>query len=376
MNKILIMPDSYKGSLTAQKFCQITENVLKKYFTKADIKQFPIADGGEGTTDCFLNIDSFKKIHTKALNAFFEETDVYYAFDGYTRVIEMAMCASLPSAKGRENPATTTTYGVGQMLRHAVKIGAKQILIGLGGSCTNDAGVGMARGAGVCFFDKNNQNFIPTGESLDVIKDYDDTEFKNIFKDIKITAMCDIDNILYGENGAAYIFAPQKGADIEMVKMLDNKLKAVSDTVYNKTGMQYDKIKGSGAAGGMGFGVCAFLKGNLKSGTDAILDIINFEEELKDTDLILTGEGKLDSQSLSGKAVIGISRRAKKQNVPVIAITGAYTKDYRGAYDEGLTAVFSTNPCPQDITQAISNIENNLEATIENIAKILKIQKG
>ena len=376
MKKIIIMPDSFKGSLSARDFCKITKEVLNKYFPDCEIKTFPVADGGEGTTDCFLSIGGFEKIPVRVKNAFMEGTEAYYAFNGETRVIETAACASLPSAKGRENPVTTTTYGVGQMMRHAAAIGAKRILLGLGGSCTNDAGAGMARGAGVKFFDRAGKEFIPVGGTLDLIANFDDGLYKKEFADIEITAMCDIDNVLYGESGAAFVFAPQKGADEKTVKLLDGKLKAVADFIHGKTGKSYHSVKGAGAAGGMGFGVCAFLGGKLKSGTDAVLDAIEFEKEAESANLIITGEGKLDRQSLSGKAVVGICRRAKKLGVPVIALTGAYTQDYIKAYCEGLTAVFSTNTAPMSLRQATADIEKNLSATIENIAKILLIKKG
>ena len=371
MKKIILIPDSFKGTLSAAEFCHISSDVLKKHFPATEIISLPLADGGEGTTDCFLTMDGYTKVTATVKNAFMEDITGYYAVKGNTAVMEMAMCASLPSAKGRENPATTTTYGVGQLICHAVENGAKKIILGLGGSCTNDAGTGMAAALGVQFFDKDGNSFIPTGETLDKITALNTENTDILLKDVEITAMCDIDNPLYGKNGAAYIFAPQKGADSEMVAVLDEKLKYIASFTEKQTGNNYYDIKGAGAAGGMGFGVCAFLGGSLKPGVNLILETIGFENQLSDTDLIITGEGRLDSQSLSGKAVIGISRIAQKYNVPVIAVVGSVADDVSPVYTQGVTAVFTTNTQPVPFEIAAANTGRNLEFTVENIRRMI-----
>lgn len=371
MKKIILIPDSFKGTLSAAEFCHISSDVLKKHFPATEIISLPLADGGEGTTDCFLTMDGYTKVTATVKNAFMEDITGYYAVKGNTAVMEMAMCASLPSAKGRENPATTTTYGVGQLICHAVENGAKKIILGLGGSCTNDAGTGMAAALGVQFFDKDGNSFIPTGATLDKIIAFNTEKADILLKDIEITAMCDIDNPLYGKNGAAYIFAPQKGADSEMVAVLDEKLKYIASLTEKQTGNNYYDIKGAGAAGGMGFGVCAFLGGSLKPGVNLILETIGFENQLSDTDLIITGEGRLDSQSLSGKAVIGISRIAQKYNVPVIAVVGSVADDVSPVYTQGVTAVFTTNTQPVPFEIAAANTGRNLAFTVENIRRMI-----
>ena len=369
MKKFIIIPDSFKGTITAGEFCSISSAVLKKHFPDSKIISLPLADGGEGTTDCFLQMDGYKKVTTKAMNAFMEEKEVYYAMKDDVAVMEMAMCASLPSAKGRENPATTTTYGVGQLILHAVENGAKKIILGLGGSCTNDAATGMAAALGVKFYDENNKEFIPAGENLNKICSYNTKHTEDLLKDVEIIAMCDIDNPLYGKNGAAYIFAPQKGADEQMVSMLDDNLKAIATLSEKQTGKDFYTLKGAGAAGGMGFGVCAFLGGSLRPGVDLILDTVDFEKQIADADYIFTGEGRLDSQSLSGKAVIGIARRAKGKNV--IAVVGSVADSWEKAYDEGVTAVFTTNLQPVPFEIAAQYAHKNLEHTVENIARLL-----
>ncbi|MBQ7902515.1 MAG: glycerate kinase [Oscillospiraceae bacterium] len=376
MKKIILIPDSFKGTITAGQFCTISEKVLKTYFPECEVISLPLADGGEGTTDCFLQMKGYQKVNTTAMNAFMEEIPVYYAVNGTTAVMEMAMCASLPSAKGRENPATTTTYGVGQLVRHAVENGAKKVILGLGGSCTNDAGAGMAAALGVKFFDEKGEEFIPTGQTLDRIASFDTAEAVKLLADVELLAMCDIDNPLYGINGAAYIFAPQKGADAPMVEMLDNKLQHIAHLAEKQTGINYYDLKGAGAAGGMGFGVCAFLGGSLQPGVNLILDTIDFDTQIQGADLVITGEGRIDSQSLSGKAVIGISRRAKEKNVPVIAVVGSAQDGYQAGYDQGLTAVFTTNTEPVPFEQAAKNAHRNLEQTVDNIARLITALEG
>ena len=371
MKKVILIPDSFKGTITAAEFCNISSDVLKEHMPNCEIVSLPLADGGEGTTDCFLTMDGYTKITANVKNAFMEDITGYYAVKGKTAVIEMAMCASLPSAKGRENPSTTTTYGVGQLIVHAVKNGAEKIILGLGGSCTNDAGTGMAAALGVEFYDENGSCFIPAGETLDKISSYSTHKAMEFLKSTQITAMCDIDNPLYGKNGAAYIFAPQKGADTAMVADLDEKLKYIASLTEKQTGNNYYDIKGAGAAGGMGFGVCAFLGGSLKQGVNLILDTIGFEKQLSDTDLIITGEGRLDNQSLSGKAVIGISRIAQQHNVPVIAVVGSVAGDITPVYSQGVTAIFTTNTQPVPFEIAAANAKTNLKFTTENIARLI-----
>ena len=364
MKKIILIPDSFKGTVTAGEFCEIAEKAIKKHIPDCNILSLPLADGGEGTTDCFLRMDGYKKVELTVKNAFMEDKRAYYAVNGNTAVMEMAMAASLPDAKGREDPSLTTTYGVGQMILHAVKNGAEKIIIGLGGSSTNDAGTGMAAALGVKFYDSDGDSFIPAGGTLDRISAFDASQAQENLGGVQLLAMCDIDNPLYGENGAAYIFAPQKGADKEMVKVLDNNLRHIAALSENILGKDYHSLKGAGAAGGMGFGVCAFLGGSLKPGVNLILDEIEFDREKTDADLIITGEGRIDSQSLSGKAVLGIARRAG--GVPVIAVPG-----YEDAFEQGLTAVFTTNMQPVPFEQAAKDAHRNLHSTMDNIARLI-----
>lgn len=373
MKKILIMPDSFKGSLTAGEFCRIARQRLKEVFgDRYDILSIPMADGGEGTADCFLALDGFERICVTVHNAYMETVPAYYALRGDTAVIELAQAASLPSVMGREDPALTTTYGVGDMIADAVKRGAVNILLGLGGSCTNDAGCGMARALGTVFKDSDNNSFLPTGGTLDKVCSIDTTVTEKLLDKVKITAMCDVNNPLFGENGAAYIFAPQKGASPDKVRLLDDKLRAIADLVKDISGEDLSGQPGAGAAGGTGFGVTALLKGELKNGTALILDTIGFDELLEDTALILTGEGNFDAQSLSGKTVMGIADRAKKKNVPVVVISGGSEQE-RNAYNRGVSAVYTTSFGPQSLEDAKKNVVRDLKRAVVNTARLIDI---
>ena len=373
MKKILIMPDSFKGSLTAGEFCRIARQRLKEVFgDRYDTLSIPMADGGEGTADCFLALDGFERICVTVHNAYMETVPAYYALRGDTAVIELAQAASLPSVKGREDPARTTTYGVGDMIADAVKRGVVNILLGLGGSCTNDAGCGMARALGTVFKDSDNNSFLPTGGTLDKVCSIDTTVTEKLLDKVKITAMCDVNNPLFGENGAAYIFAPQKGASPDKVRLLDDKLRAIADLVKDISGEDLSGQPGAGAAGGTGFGVTALLKGELKNGTALILDTIGFDELLEDTVLILTGEGNFDAQSLSGKTVMGIADRAKKKDVPVVVISGGSEQE-RNAYNRGVSAVYTTSFGPQSLEDAKNNIKRDLKRAVVNTARLIDI---
>ena len=243
----------------------------------------------------------------------------------------------------------------------------------LGGSCTNDCGVGAASALGTVFKNKNVEEFIPVGKNLNEIEYIDISKTLEKLKNCKVTAMCDIDNPMYGENGAAFVFAPQKGADENMVKMLDKNLRSLSEKIKKNLNKDVSNIKGSGAAGAFGAGVCAFFNGELKSGIEIILDLIDFDNLISDADIIFTGEGQIDSQSLNGKVVIGISKRAKKQNVPVIVLAGSIGEGAEKAYDEGVSAIFSINQKAEDYSISRFKAKENLEKTIDSLLRYYNV---
>jgi len=372
MKKCIIIPDSFKGTISSTEICNIIKEKLLYYYPHCNVITIPIADGGEGTVDSFLAIVKGKRVKVTASGPYKEKILCDYARFGETAVIEMAQAAGFTLVKGKENPAETTTYGVGELIRHAIENGCKEIIIGLGGSCTNDGGTGMAAALGVRFIDDKGEEFIPTGGTLDKIMRIDASPAKEVLRGCRITAMCDIDNPMYGENGAAYVFAPQKGADEKMVRMLDRNLRILSDLIIRDIGKDVSQLPGAGAAGAMGAGVAAFLNGELKSGIQILLDLIRFEEMLEDADLVFTGEGKIDGQSLRGKVVVGVAERASKFGVPVVAIVGDVSDDAYAAYDKGVTAIFSINRLAIPYEQAKFRSKHDLAATVNDIIRFLK----
>ncbi|MCR5484768.1 MAG: glycerate kinase [Clostridiales bacterium] len=376
MKKVVIVPDSFKGTLQSAEVCEIISERVKAHFPRCEILSFPVADGGEGSTDCFLSALGGEKIYLTVKNPYMEDMTAYYGLinDGTAAVIEMASAAGLPLVEGRKDPLKTTTFGVGQMILDAAKRGCREIIIGLGGSCTNDCGAGAAAALGVRFINADGKEFVPTGGTLSSVARIDMSGMAKELKNIKIVSMCDIENPLYGEKGAAYVFAPQKGADENAVKYLDDGLRSFSDVIKRDVGKDVSKIAGGGAAGGMGAGMSAFFDSELKSGISAVLDTIGFDEKIKGADVIFTGEGKLDAQSMGGKVVIGVSRRAEKQNVPVIAVVGGADENISAVYGEGVTCVFTINRLPEPLEKSRFKSKENLRETVDNILRLIKIK--
>jgi len=373
MKKCIIIPDSFKGTMSSLEVCKIISDKTKEFYPECETITIPIADGGEGTVDCFIHALHAQKVEVEVTGPYMEPLRCYYARHNNTAIIEMAQSAGLPLVEGRKSPALTTTYGTGLMIKHAIENGCTDIVIGLGGSCTNDAGVGAACAIGVEFYDSNGNAFLPTGNSLSKIKKINKSNAEKLLDNCTVTAMCDIDNPMFGTTGAAYIFGPQKGADKSMVIELDANLRALSQTIIENLGIDVSNIPGSGSAGAMGAGVVAFFNGNLKSGIHTILDLINFDEMIINTDLIITGEGKIDGQSLRGKVVIGVAERASKKNIPVIAVVGAIGEDAEKAYHMGVSSIFSINRGAIDFEVSKYHSKENLAATIESLMRFRKI---
>ncbi|MBQ2848515.1 MAG: glycerate kinase [Clostridia bacterium] len=319
--KILIAPDSFKGTLTAQQVCDIIGQAFADTINDVKITKLPAADGGEGLCSCLHKVCGGELKKAEVSGVFGDKmTSEYLMLDDKTAVIEMAVCAGLALAENNRNPERATTYGVGELITHAKNGGANQILLGLGGSATNDCGFGMASALGWQFWTRNGRNFIPTGETMHEIEKISKPE--NLFM-LPVIAACDVENPLYGENGAAYVFAPQKGADSRMVERLDAGLRHAAEIIKRDLKIDVSEIEGAGAAGGMGAGAVAFLNAELKSGIEILLKKADFDKKAADADLIVTGEGRLDYQSVKGKVISGIAKRAARQNKKVIAICGS-----------------------------------------------------
>lgn len=360
--KILIAPDSFKGSLSAIEFCKITEEKLKNLFFNAEIISLPIADGGEGSLDCILSAKNGKKVECHVQNSLYEDIDVPVGFleNGRTAIIDSSLSNGIAQIVGRENPEITSSYGVGQMIAFAVDYGAKNIILTLGGSSTNDCGLGLLAALGACFYNKNGISFVPTGGTLCDVVDFDFSQMYPRLIGAKFTALCDVENHLCGETGASKIFAKQKGADEKMIENLEKGCIHIKNLFQKKLGQDFSMEKGSGAAGGLGFAVIAGLKGNLKSGIKSVLDICDFNQKLENCDFIITGEGSFDKQSFMGKSIGEIINRAK--NVPVLVFCGKKTDDFELPKNVSVYEI-SKN---QTLDFAISHAKQNLQNAIDD----------
>ena len=375
MQNFILVPDSFKGTLSAIEVCNIMKSSIKNLYKDANIISVPVADGGEGTVDAFLYALGGEKKSVWVSDAFNEQKILaYYAMlKDNIAVIEMAACAGLPLVKNRLEPDKTTTFGVGELIVDAINSGAKKIILGLGGSATNDGGCGMAAALGVKFKDEQDQKFIPTGGTLSKIYKIDMNNIYSKIKDVEFISMCDVDNPLCGRLGASAVFAPQKGADEDMVKSLDEGLAHLAKVIKRDLHIEVKDIKGAGAAGGLGAGSIAFLQSKLTKGIDVVLDTINFDELVSKADIVFTGEGKFDSQSLHGKVVMGVANRSQKYKTPVIVVTGAIGENIQEAYNKGITAIFSINKEPMEFSKSALKSKENMILTMENILRLLKI---
>jgi len=375
MKKFLLIPDSFKGTMSSEEICSIMEKAILKNYSDATVISIPVADGGEGSVAAFLKAVTGEKITVTVKGPYFEDMEAFYGIinNGNTAVIEMAACAGLPLVENNPNPCMTTTYGVGQLMEHAMQRGCRKIIIGLGGSCTNDAGTGAAAALGIIFTDSNGKSFVPVGGTLKDIAHIDTSKLLPLLKNIEVVTMCDIDNPLYGESGAAYIFGPQKGAASDMVKELDDGLKHLDQVIQADLNLSLGDLKGAGAAGGMGCGMVAFLGSSLQMGIETVLDTVKFDELLKDTDYVLSGEGKIDTQSIRGKVVIGIANRTKKAQVPLIAIVGDIGDGIEEAYEKGVSGIFSINRVAVEFKDAKERAKQDLYLTVDNLMRYMKV---
>ncbi|MDD2960672.1 MAG: glycerate kinase [Muribaculaceae bacterium] len=376
MKKIILAFDSFKGSLSSEKLSQAATEAIISEIPDCNVIALPIADGGEGTT---VSISSALKAHEVVChvsNPIMKPIVVPYAItkDGKTAIMEMAAASGLPLlSKNYRNPLKTTTYGTGQLIADAISKGCTTIILGIGGSATNDGAIGLLSALGVKFYDTDGKELAPIGENLLKINDFDATALVKIKQKVKFIVACDVNNPLYGENGAAYIYAPQKGASKEDVIILDAGLKNYAEVIARKLGKDISNEHGAGAAGGMGGGLLAFLDAELKSGIDTILDIVDFDEQLQECDLVITGEGKIDAQTGMGKALGGILSRSERKNVPVVVVAGA-VDGVKNLNEQGFTSLFSIQPAPVTLEKAMdSNFAyNNIKNEISQIVRLIK----
>lgn len=373
MKKCVVVSDSFKGTVSSREICAIAQRVIPRHFPACEVVCIPVADGGEGTVDCFVQAMGAQRVEITVTNALGEKSAAAYARLGELAIIEMAAAAGLPQVGALRCPGTATTYGVGELIAHAVDSGCRKILLGLGGSATNDGGCGCAAALGVRFYDADGQSFVPVGDTLGRIARIDTAEAEALLQSVEITVMCDVTNPLYGPTGAAYVFAPQKGADAEKVKSLDAGLRHFGDVIRSQYGLDVSAMPGAGAAGGMGAGCVALLGGTIQSGIDAVLDVTGFDRQLEGADLVITGEGRIDSQSADGKVVSGVARRTRAKGIPLIAIAGGIADSAGAVYDIGVSAMFSTDRAALPVDMLGARSPGDYEATLSDIMSLIAI---
>lgn len=372
MKKVLFVPDSFKGTMSSQEICDILTQELHRVWPQAAAVAIPVADGGEGSVDAFLAAAGGEKISVPCKGPYMEDVQGFYGClpDG-TAVIEMAAAAGLPLAGDRLHPDRTTTYGVGQLMLAALRGGAKRLIVGLGGSATNDGGAGMMAALGARFLGADGQAYLPVGGTLGQLAQVDLSGLDPMLPSAEIVTMCDIDNPLCGPAGASAVFGPQKGADPAMVETLDRNLAHLADVAAARLGRDMRDAPGAGAAGGLGFAMASFLGSRLQPGIETVLDTVGFDKLLEDADLVVTGEGRIDSQSIRGKVVIGVARRAKAAGVPVSAIVGDIGDGTEAAYELGVSGIFSTNRVAVPFSQAKLRAKDDMRATAANLFRFM-----
>ena len=378
--KIVLAPDSFKGSLTSLQVANAFEKGVKRALPKANCIKVPMADGGEGTVQSLVDATGGKFVRKQVVGPVGKKVSARYGLlaDGETAVIEMAEASGLPLATGKDrNPLKTTTYGTGELMLDAVKRGARKIILGIGGSATNDGGVGMAQAIGVRFLNKQGReiNEYGSGGMLDKIAGVDLRQLHPDIKKTKIIVACDVNNPLCGKQGASHVFGPQKGATPVMVKKLDANLKHLASIVRKDLRKDIAKRKGAGASGGLGFGLVAFARATMKSGIDIVLEATQIEQHFKKADLVLTGEGQVDFQTAFGKTPSGVAKAARKYGVPTIAIGGGITDDANGVFAHGIDGLESSIARDMSLDEAISRSPQNLANAAERVIRLVMIGK-
>lgn len=374
MQKVILIPDSFKGTMSSSEICTIMREAILKHYPNCDVISIPVADGGEGSVDAFLEALGGEKIFLPVTGPYFDQkVEGYYGIlPGNIAIVEMAAAAALPMVGDRKNPSLTTTYGVGELILDAARHGVKKIIVGLGGSATNDAACGLASAVGVRFYNNKGEEFIPVGSTLDQIERIDLTGIDPVLKSLDFVTMCDIDNPFYGKEGASYVYAPQKGADPKMVEELDMKMQKLASVIKRDLSIDVQSIPGSGAAGGMGGGMVAFFSSSIQMGIETVLEAVHFSSLLDGADFVYTGEGKIDGQSLRGKVVIGVARESKKKNVDVIAFVGDIGDDVENAYSLGVSAIFSINRVALPYQMQKPRAKSDLFHTVDDVLRLQK----
>ena len=379
--KIILAPDSFKGSLTSLEVAEAMEAGIKRALPDADCIRIPMADGGEGTVQSLLDAVGGELISCNVKGPAGQKVAAAYGMlaDGRTAVIEMAAASGLALVRdSSKNPLKTTSYGTGELIRDALDRGARKIILGIGGSATNDGGTGMAQALGVVFRAADGRAIRENGAGgmLHKIESVDLSCVHSGLQQAHIQVACDVENPLTGENGASHVFAPQKGADDEMVKVLDANLKHLAGVIERELGVDVDPIPGAGAAGGMGAGLLVFAGAELKRGIEVISKATSIESHLRSADLVLTGEGRVDFQTAFGKTPAGIARLAGQYGVPVVAIGGGLADDAREVFRHGIGGLEPAIARDMTLDEALANSRENIANAAERAIRLITIGQG
>jgi glycerate kinase len=369
--KIIIAPDSYKESLTAMEVADAIEAGFKKIFTDAEYIKLPMADGGEGTVQSLVDATGGSIVTCDVTGPLGQTVEGFFGLmgDGSTAIIEMAAASGLHLVEPeKRNPLVTTTFGTGELVKAALDRGVKHIIVGIGGSATNDGGIGMAQALGAKLFDVDGNALGFGGGELSKLSRIDLAELDPRLADIKLEVACDVDNPLCGPKGASHVFGPQKGATPEMVETLDSNLAHYAEVIKSTNGRDVVNTAGAGAAGGLGAALLGLFDAELRPGIQIVMDAVNLSEVVKDADLVITGEGRIDSQTIHGKTPIGVARTAKQYDIPVIAIAGSTAKDCAVVHEHGIDAAYSVVLGATDLPTALKEAAFNVEMTSRNIA--------
>jgi glycerate kinase len=381
MMRILLAPDSFKENLTAVEFCDVAEKGILEIMPDAKVTKLPLADGGEGTVEALVVSGKGETVETIVLGPRLDSITATYGYlkESKTAVIEMSAASGLPLLDMESrNPMETSTYGTGQLILDALDKGCEKIVLGIGGSATNDCGIGMIEALGAKLFNSKGEKISSNGRGLLDLDKIDVDNLDKRLKNIEITVACDVDNPLYGPNGAAYVYAPQKGANSEMVKLLDLGLRNFAEVIKRDFGKDVTKIPGAGAAGGLGAGLVGVLNAELRSGFDIIDEVLGIEKLIMKSkfDLIITGEGQINNQTISGKLPIRIARLGKQYNAPTIAIVGSIGDISDEVYTSGIVSIFSIINKPMSLEEAYDKSNVLLLNCVKNIMRLYKQMDG
>ena len=356
LKKIVVASDSFKGSLTSLDVAQNVEKAIREVYPLCDVLKVNVADGGEGTMEALLQTLGGVRVSLVVKDPLGREIEATYVIlnDGITAVVEMSAASGLPLLKSDErNPLKTSTYGTGQLICDALDRGCRKILVGIGGSATNDAGMGVLQALGFRFLDAQGNQLQPVGENLQLVSSIDSTGRHPDLDKTEFVVACDVKAPLYGRNGAAYVFAPQKGADQKMVEMLDAGLRHFSEVSSAMAGYDCSQMQGTGAAGGLGYAFRQYLDARLERGIEMVLDAIGFDDIISGADLVITGEGRVDSQTLTGKTPFGVAQHAHRQRIPVVVIGGSVEIDVLQVREAGFNDVIQVTPLDMQLSVAM-----------------------